>query len=155
MVLQRFSCIICRTVSTYFGFWARGRSPWPLVVFEWCSGSIEARVPLETPRTTHGLISIHTSYHFKRIRSRFAEFNAGFDVCSLLQFHLHAEIADVQAEVVTNAGVVQLAMFTQRRHLAYWVATFPAPNNSVRIHVLPSVGVLWNQSQNFLIHLHT
>jgi len=33
------------------------------------------------------------------------------------------------------------------------VATFPLPKHSARIHVLPSVGGLWNKSRNFLIHL--
>jgi hypothetical protein len=37
--------------------------------------------------------------------------------------------------------------------LAYRVAMFPAPKHSARIHVLPSVGSLWNQSRNILIHL--
>jgi len=46
--------------------------------------------------------------------------------------------------MVTNTRVVQLPMFTQRRHLAYQVGTFPAPKHSARIHVLPSVGGLWN-----------
>jgi len=82
-----------------FRCWAHGRSPWPLVVFEWCSASLEACVRLETPHTTHGLISICTSYHFKSLRSRFAKFHAEFDVCSLLQFHVHAEIANVKAHV--------------------------------------------------------
>jgi len=112
-------------------------------------------MPLETPRATHGLISIRTSYHFKSLRSRFAEFHAEFDVCSLLQFHVHAEITNVKAHVVTNTHVVQLQMPTQRHHSAYWVATFPAPKHSARIHVLPSVGSLWNKSRNFLIHLCT
>jgi len=138
-----------------FRRWARGRSPWPLVVFEWRSASLEARVPLETPRATHGLISIRTSYHFKSLRSRFAEFHAEFDVCSLLQFHVHAEIANVKTHVVTNTRVVQLPMLTQRRHSAYWLATFPAPKHSARIYILPSVGGLWNKSRNFLIHLCT
>jgi hypothetical protein len=138
-----------------FGFRAGGRSPWPVVVFEWCSASLEARMLLETPRKTRGIISIRTSYHFKSLRSRFDEFHAEFGVCCLLQFHVHAVIADVQAHVVTNTGVVQLPMFTKRRHLAYWVATFPAPYHSARIHVLPSAGVLRNQSGNFLIHLRT
>jgi len=70
-------------------------------------------MPLETRRTTHGLISIRTLYHFKSLRSRFAEFDAKFDVCSLLQFLVHAEIANVKAHVVTNTHVVQLPMFTQ------------------------------------------
>ena len=69
--------------------------------------------------STHGLISIRTSYHLKSLHSRFAEFHAEFDVCSLLQFHVHAEIANVKAHVVTNTRVVQLPMFTQRRHSAY------------------------------------
>jgi hypothetical protein len=46
-------------------------------------------------------------------------------------------------------------MFTKWRHLAYWVATFPAPYHSARIHVLPLVGDLRNQSGNFFIHLRT
>ena len=127
-----------------FRCWARGRSPWPVIVFKWCFASLEARVPLETPRTTYGLISTRTPYHFKSHRSRFAEFHAEFDVCSLLQFHVHAEIANVKAQVVTNTRVVQLPKFTQQCHSAYWVATFPAPKHSPRIHILPSVGVLWN-----------
>ena len=69
-------------------------------------------MPLETPRTTHGLISIRTSYHFKSFCSKFDEFHTEFDVCSLLQFHDHAEIANVKAHVVTNTRVVQLPMFT-------------------------------------------
>ena len=52
-----------------------------------------------------------------------------------------------------NTRVVQLPMLTQRRHSAYWVTTFSAPKHSARIHVLPSVGGLWNKSRNFLIHL--
>jgi hypothetical protein len=72
-----------------------------------------------------------------------------FALCSIF-----TSITDVQAHVVTKSAVVQLPVFTQRRHLAYWVATIPAPNHSARIHVLPSVGVLWNQSQNFLVHQH-
>jgi hypothetical protein len=105
-------------------------SPWPLVVFEWRSAFLEERVALQTPRTTHGLISIRTSYHLKSLRSRFAEFHAEFDVCSLLQVHVHAEIANVTAHVVTNTRVVQLPMFTQRRHSACWVVTFRAPKHS-------------------------
>jgi len=46
--------------------------------------------------------------------------------------------------VVTNTRVVQLTMFTQRRHSACWVATFPASKHSALIHLLPSVGGLWN-----------
>jgi len=80
---------------------------------------LESRVPLETPRTTHGLVSICTSYHFKSLRSRFAEFHAEFDDCSLLQVHVHAEIANVKTHVVTNTRGVQLPMFAQRRHSAY------------------------------------
>jgi len=45
--------------------------------------------------------------------------------------------------VVTNTRVVQLPMFTQRSHLAHWVATLPALNHSTCIHVVPSVGGLW------------
>jgi len=127
-----------------FKCWARGRSPWPLVVFERCSASLEARVPLETPCTTHGLFSIRTSYHFKSLRSRFAEFHAEFDIYFLLQFYVHVEIANVKRHVVTNTRVVQLPMFTQRRHSACWEMTFPAPKHSTLIHVLPSVGCLWN-----------
>ena len=127
-----------------FRCWAHGSSPWPLVIFEWCSASLEVRVPLETPRTTHGLLSIHTSYHFRSLRSRFAEFHTEFDVCSLLHYQVHAEIANVKAHVVTNTRVVQLPMFTQQHHLAYWVATFPAPKHSAHIHVLPLVGTQWN-----------
>jgi len=74
-----------------FRCWAHGRLPWPLVVFERCSASLEAHVPLETPCTTHSLISICTSYHFKSLRSRFAKFHAEFDVCSLLQNHVHVK----------------------------------------------------------------
>jgi len=136
-----------------FRRWAHGRSSWPLVVFEWCSASLEARMPLETPSATHGLISICMSYHFKSLHSRFAEFHAEFDVCCLLQFHIHAENTIVKAHVVTNTRVVQLSMLTQQRHSAYWVVTFPAPKHSARIHILLSVGGLWNKSQNFLIHL--
>ena len=51
---------------------------------------------LETPLTNRGLVSIRTSYHFERLRSRFAEFHAEFDVFSLLKFHAHAEIANVK-----------------------------------------------------------
>jgi hypothetical protein len=36
------------------------------------------------------------SQHFKSLRPRFAEFHAEFDVCFLLQFHIHAEIANVK-----------------------------------------------------------
>ena len=108
--------------------------------------SLEVRVPLKTPRVTHGLISIHTSYHFKSLHARFAEFHAEFDVCSLIQFHVHAEIANMKAHVVTNTRVVQLPMLTQRCHSAYWVMTFPAPKHSARIHVLPSVGGLYGTS---------
>ena len=63
---------------------AHGSSPWPLVIFESCSASLEARVPFETPYTAHGLSSIHMSYHFKSLCSRFAEFkqNLMFGVCS-------------------------------------------------------------------------
>jgi len=57
-----------------FRCWAHGRSPWPLVVFKWCSASLEVRMPLETPCTTHDLISIRMSYQFSSLRSRFAEF---------------------------------------------------------------------------------
>jgi hypothetical protein len=56
-----------------------------------------------------GVRSLGTNFAamgFKSLRSRFAEFNAEFDVCSLLQFHVHAEIAGVKAHVVTNNGVV-------------------------------------------------
>jgi len=56
------------------------------------------------------------SYHFKSLRSRFAEFHAEFNVCSLLQFHVHAEITNVKVHVVTNTRVVQLPMLTQRTH---------------------------------------
>jgi hypothetical protein len=41
------------------------------------------------------------------------------DVPSLLHFHVHAEIANVQTHVVTKTRVVQLPAFTQRRHSAY------------------------------------
>jgi hypothetical protein len=58
------------------------------------------------------------SSHLKSLPSRFAEFHAEFDVFSLLQFHVHAEIANVTAHVVTNTHVVQLPMFTQRCHSA-------------------------------------
>jgi hypothetical protein len=73
----------------FFGCWAHWRSSWPLVIFEWCSASLGARVPIETLNTTCGIISICTSYHFKSLCSRFAEFNAEFEVCSLLQFQVH------------------------------------------------------------------
>jgi hypothetical protein len=59
-----------------------------------------------------------TTIKKKNLSSKFAEFHAELDVCSLLQFHVHAEIANVKAHVVTNTGVVQLPMFTQRCHLA-------------------------------------
>jgi len=67
---------------------------------------------------THGLISIRMLSHLKSLPSRFAEFHAEFDVCSLLQFYVHAEIANVTAHVVTNTRVMELPMFTQRRHSA-------------------------------------
>jgi hypothetical protein len=52
------------------------------------------------------LISIGTSY-FIILHSKFAEFRADFDVSSQLQFYVHAEIANVEAHVVTNTRVVQ------------------------------------------------
>jgi hypothetical protein len=83
-------------------------------------------------------------YHFESLSSRFAEFHAEFDVFSLLQFHVHSEIVNVKAHMVTNIRVMQLPMFTQQHHSAYWVATFDAPKHSACIHVLPWVGGLWN-----------
>jgi hypothetical protein len=53
------------------------------------------------------------------LRSGFAEFDAEFDVGSLLHFHVHAEIANVTEQVVTKTRVVQLPMLTQRSHLAH------------------------------------
>jgi hypothetical protein len=62
----------------------------------------------------------------------------------LLQFHVHAEISNVKAHVVTNTHVVQLPMLTQRHQSVYLVAKFPAPKLSAPIHVLPWVGSVWN-----------
>jgi hypothetical protein len=84
-----------------FRWWLR-EMPWPLVVFE-RSASLETRVPLETPGTNHGLNSICTSYYFKSLHSRFAEYQKELEVCSLLQFHVHDEIANVKAHVVTHS----------------------------------------------------
>jgi len=105
MGLRRSSCTSRRIVSTFLGAELMEVGP------DLSSSSSDVlplltRVPLETPRATHGLISIRMLYHFKSLRSRFAEFHAEFDVCSLLQFHVHAEIANVKAHVVTNTRVV-------------------------------------------------
>jgi hypothetical protein len=53
------------------------------------------------------------------LRSWFAEFDAEFDVGSLLHFHIHAEVANVTEQVVTNTRVMQLSIFTQQSHLAH------------------------------------
>ena len=89
------------------------------------------------------LISIHTSYHFRSLRCILAEFHAELDVFSLFQFHIHAEITIVKERVVTNTCVVQLPLFTQWCHMAYWVAMLTAPKHSACIHLLPSFGFLW------------
>jgi hypothetical protein len=103
---QQSSCISCRTVSTFLGFELMEGHPDLSSSSEWCSASLEVPVPLGTPCTTRSIISICKLYHCKSLRSKFAEFHAEFDVCSLLQFHVHAEIADVQAHVVTNTLVL-------------------------------------------------
>jgi len=71
MVLRRSSCTSRRTVSTFLGVELVEVRP------DLSSSSSDVltllrRASLETPRTTHGLISIHTSYHFKSLRSTFA-----------------------------------------------------------------------------------
>ena len=81
-----------------------------VLVLQSCySASFEVWEQIETPCTTHGLISICTQYHFKSVRSIFTEFHAELDVFSRFQFHIRAEIAIV----VTNTRVVQLPLFTQ------------------------------------------
>ena len=67
-----------------FRCWAHGRSIWLLVIFEWCSTSLEARVPLKTSCTTHGLISIPTSYYSKVSAPDLPSFtqNLMFALCS-------------------------------------------------------------------------
>jgi hypothetical protein len=57
--------------------------------------------------------------NISKVSAPFAEFDAEFDVGSLLQFHVHAEVANVTEHMVTNTQVVQLPMFTQRSHLAH------------------------------------
>ena len=85
-----------------------------VLVLQICySASFEVFEPLETPSTTHGLISIHTSYHFRSLRSILAEFHAEIDVFFLFQFHIHAEITIVKEHVVTNTCVMQLPLFTK------------------------------------------
>jgi hypothetical protein len=54
-----------------------------------------------------------------RAQSLKYEFDAEFDVGSLLQFHVLAEIANVTKQGVTNTRVVQLPMSTQRSRLAH------------------------------------
>jgi hypothetical protein len=76
------------------------------------------------------------------LRSWLAEFDAEFDVCALLHFQVHADVANVTEQGVTKTRVVQLPMFTQRSQLAEWVATLPALNHSKNIQVVPSVGGL-------------
>jgi hypothetical protein len=53
-----------------------------------------------------------------------------FILKTLIQFHVHAEMANVTAHVVTNTHVVQLPMSTQRRHSACWVVTFLLPSTA-------------------------
>ena len=85
-------------------------------------------MPLETPGTNHGLNSICTSYYFKSLHSRFAEYQKELEVCSLLQFHVHDEIANVKAHVVTHTRDVQISKFAQCRHSAYSVMNITAPS---------------------------
>ena len=111
MVLRRSSCTSCRNVSTFLGVELVEVHP------DLSSSSSNVLSLLKCACHSKHLarlaVSIRTSYHFKSLRSRFAEFHAEFDVCSVLQFHVHAEIANVKTHVVTNTHVVQLPMFTQ------------------------------------------
>ena len=111
MVLRRSSCTGRRNVSTFLGDELVEGRP------EFLSSSdvlpLLKRACHSKHRARLMASSIRTSYHFKSLRSRFAEFHAEFDVCSPLQFHVHAEIANVKAQVVTNTGVLQLPMFIQ------------------------------------------
>jgi len=109
-------------------------------------------MPLETNCTTYCLISIRTSYHFKSLRFRFAEFHAEFDVCSLLPFQVHAEIANVKAHMVTNTRVVQLQMFTRHatRHTKWRRSLLPSTADAfMYCHRLEVYGT----SLEILIHL--
>ena len=83
MVLQRSSCTSRGIVSTFLGAELVDVCP-DLPLSSSDVLPLEARVPLKTPRMTHGLISICTSCHFKSLRSRFGEFHAElmFALCS-------------------------------------------------------------------------
>jgi hypothetical protein len=82
--------------------------------------------------------------HLKSLRSRFAEFHAEIDVCPLLQFHVHAEIANVTAHVVTKNSCCATHTVHTATPLGVLSGDVPAPKHSALIHVLPSVGGLWN-----------
>jgi hypothetical protein len=70
-------------------------------------------------------------YHFKSLRSRFAEFHAEFDVRSLLQFHVHVEIANVTTNVVTlmlcNS---QCSYSNATQHAEWWRSLLPSTAHS-------------------------
>jgi len=105
---------------------------------------LKARVPLKTPRTTHGLVSTRTSYHFESLCSRFAEFHAEFDVCSLLQYHIHAEIANVKTRGDKHSCCATPSVHTATP-LGMLSGDVPCSQaQHTRIQVLPSVGGLWN-----------
>jgi len=57
MVLRQSSCTSCWIASTFLGAEFMWRSPWPLIIFEWCSFSLEALMPLETFPYAHHIIS--------------------------------------------------------------------------------------------------
>ena len=82
-------------------------SPWPLVILQWRPTPLEARVPLKTIRSAHCFIIVCLLQHFKCLRCRSPEFDTEFDVCFLLKFEIHTEIAIEHLNIVTKMHAVQ------------------------------------------------
>ena len=97
----------------FFGGCACGRLPWPLIVFQWCSATFEARVPLKTPRPAHCFIAICLLQHFKGLCCWFLLFDTEFDACSLLKFEIHTEIANLNhIQFLAFMGISQMSTWS-------------------------------------------
>ena len=113
MVLRRSSCTSRQIVSTFLGVELGEGRP------DLSSPSSDVLPLLKHTCNSKHLARLMVSFPYAcRIISKVSApdlpwFHVEFDVCSLLQFHIHAEIANVTAHVVTNTCGVQLPMFTQ------------------------------------------
>ena len=109
-----------------FRCWARGCLPWSPIVFEWCSASWSTRATQNTSHDSWPHFHMHV-LSFQKSPLQICRVSRRIDVCSMLQFHVHAEIANVKSHVVTLILCdPQCSHSETTRHTEWWRSLLPS-----------------------------